>query len=116
MMLSPSLPSELVLFLKFSNLLFICTELQMPTSRSQKRKLLLLTAILAHKRGLLIPRVRMKRRWPIRPINQYRKQFGRFHNTLKVMLKQDPEEFYKYTRLYVEEFTNLVSLLAPILD
>ncbi|KAK9711264.1 DDE superfamily endonuclease [Popillia japonica] len=75
----------------------------MPTSRSQKRKLLLLTAILAHKRGLLIPRVRMKRRWPIRPINQYRKQFGRFHNTLKVMLKQDPEEFYKYTRLYVAQ-------------
>ncbi|KAF2897013.1 hypothetical protein ILUMI_09162 [Ignelater luminosus] len=86
---------------------------RMPNKRRKKLKLLLLAAV-AHRKSLLLPKYKIKqknRRWQIRPLNQHRRTCGRFASILKVMLQEDQEEFFKYTRLYVDEYKELVALI-----
>jgi len=78
-------------------------------------RLLLLTAASYYFGLLSIKQIgkkkRNKKRWLVRPVNTFVKKSGRFLHTFRIMKMQDPEEFYKYTRLYPEEFEFLVSLV-----
>lgn len=52
----------------------------------------------------------------IRPLNKHRETCGRFLGTWKVMMEEDHEEFFKYTRLYVHEYKELVALIDEKLN
>jgi hypothetical protein len=51
------------------------------------------------------------RRWGVRPTNMRREDFGMFDNTFQVMRKQDPDEFFRFTRMTVPLFDELCSLI-----
>lgn len=84
----------------------------MPNNEQKLKMANVLTFTALAKLGLLRTQNRV-RRWSVRPINKCRRQFGRFLNAFKVMQAEDAEEFYKYTRLYLEEFNTLVKMLEP---
>lgn len=74
-----------------------------------KKKMLLLTAVAIANRKICVKS--KKKRWHIRPINRNREKYGRFLTTFKCMKENDPEEFFAYTRLHVEEFNMLLNLI-----
>lgn len=54
------------------------------------------------------------RRWWVRPINQRREQYGDFL-TLFAELKEDSDMFFRYTRMDVETFYELLNMVQPYL-
>lgn len=56
-----------------------------------------------------------KRRWWVRPVNRYRKQLGHYSKLINIMLKEDQEEFFKYTRFTIPEYKKLLEMVYPYL-
>jgi len=55
------------------------------------------------------------RRWWVRPINNRRAEYGDFA-TLFSELKEDPDLFFRYTRMDVPTFYELLRLISPYLQ
>src|SRR5580765_8418270 len=55
------------------------------------------------------------RRWWVRPINRRRAEYGDFA-TLFSELKEDPDLFFRYTRMDVLTFYELLRLVSPYLQ
>jgi len=55
------------------------------------------------------------RRWWVRPINKRRAEYGDFL-TLFSELKKDPDLFFRYTRMDVPTFYELLQLVGPHLE
>jgi hypothetical protein len=58
---------------------------------------------------------KQKRRWWVRPINQNRRQQGDYHNLIQEMRLGDPEMFFNYTRLTVEQFDEVLACVSPVI-
>ncbi|XP_046418059.1 protein ANTAGONIST OF LIKE HETEROCHROMATIN PROTEIN 1-like isoform X2 [Neodiprion fabricii] len=71
-----------------------------------------LGAILVNRRRERIRR-RRRRLW-VRPINMRRRQQGAFHNLFQE-LKTDPQMFWKYARMTLPSFQNLLDIANPSL-
>ncbi|KYN07875.1 hypothetical protein ALC62_01153 [Cyphomyrmex costatus] len=56
----------------------------------------------------------LNRRWLVSPINQKRIQKGDYNNLFQE-IKNDPDFFYRYTRMTLEHFEKLVELTKPYL-
>ncbi|KAL1488582.1 hypothetical protein ABEB36_015045 [Hypothenemus hampei] len=56
---------------------------------------------------------RRKRRYKVKPINRQRKLYGQYEKLFKNMKENDPEQFFKYTRLSSEQFDFLLALIDP---
>lgn len=56
-----------------------------------------------------------KRRWWVRPINTQRTEYGDFA-TLFAELKKDEDMFFRYTRMDVLIFYELLRLVSPFLQ
>ena len=56
----------------------------------------------------------INRRWWVRPINARRDEFGDF-TTLFTELKQDADLFFRYTRIDVNTFYELLQMVEPYL-
>ena len=61
--------------------------------------------------GLHAYKKRQNRRWWIRPVNQQRKKFGFYSVLVNIMRTKDQEEFFKFTRMSLNQFKNLHSLV-----
>ncbi|XP_011874581.1 PREDICTED: uncharacterized protein LOC105565748 [Vollenhovia emeryi] len=57
----------------------------------------------------------INRRWWVRPINERRGQNGDFA-TLFAELKEDPDLFFRYTRMDVDTFYELLDMVRPYLQ
>ncbi|XP_012543755.1 protein ANTAGONIST OF LIKE HETEROCHROMATIN PROTEIN 1-like isoform X2 [Monomorium pharaonis] len=68
-------------------------------------------AYTAYEDAPLVKKIRRKRRWSVRPINQKRKDTGHFHNLFKDMATVDNEQFIKYTRMSQTNFYKLLGLI-----
>lgn len=65
----------------------------------------------------LIPLLRsyqQRRRHRIRPINLNRQNFSQF-KYFQRMKSSDPEQFFKYTRMSVPQFDNLLEMVTPVI-
>lgn len=51
------------------------------------------------------------RRWKVRPINQKRRKEGLFATLIRDMMKSDEMQFFKYTRMTVNQFNHLHELI-----
>lgn len=51
------------------------------------------------------------RRWKVRPINQKRRKEGLFATLIRDMMKSDEMQFFKYTRMTVNQFNHLLELI-----
>lgn len=56
----------------------------------------------------------LNRRWLVRPINQMRNQNGDYENLFQE-IKNDSELFYRYTRMTLTHFQQLVEMTKPYL-
>ena len=56
------------------------------------------------------------RRWWIRPLLLLRGAAGQYEQHFRHMRDNDPEMFFKYTRLTVEQFDLLLQLVGPSLE
>lgn len=57
---------------------------------------------------------RLKRRWWVRLINRPRDDLDYFNNLFSYM-KEDHEEFFKFTRMIPSQFNKLCDLVRPLL-
>lgn len=55
------------------------------------------------------------RRWWVHPINQKRKIHGDYYSLIVEMRQHDPEMFFSYTRMSIEQFDWLLNLVGPYL-
>lgn len=58
---------------------------------------------------------RSNRRWWVHPINQSRKIYGDLYSLIADMRQHDPEMFFSYTRMSMEQFDWLLDLVGPSL-
>lgn len=56
------------------------------------------------------------RRWWVRPTNQKRETLGIHRHLIKDMRESDPEEFFRFTRMSVSTFDELLDLIKPRLQ
>lgn len=56
-------------------------------------------------------RIRKKRQWKVRPINRNRIKEGVFSTLVKDMIMSDEEQFFKYTRMTINQFNHLHELI-----
>lgn len=77
-----------------------------------KKRKMCVTALLIGIQYLLLKR-RKDRRWWVRSINSNRRNQGDYHNLIQEMRLQDPEMFFNYTRLNVDQFDLLLSWIGP---
>lgn len=59
---------------------------------------------------------RQKRRYKVRPINRQRSVHGFYKTYFLEMKKKDAEQFFKYTRMTVSVFENLLNLVTPYIS
>jgi len=78
-------------------------------------KLLLTIWYVQFKKTLNINHQR-KRRWWVHPINQKRNEQGDGNHLIEEMRLYDTEVHFKYTRLTIEEFDNLLCLVGPKIE
>ncbi|KAJ1520383.1 hypothetical protein ONE63_003518 [Megalurothrips usitatus] len=56
---------------------------------------------------------RFRRRWFRRPVWQNRAQHGAWRTTVRTMMAEDPEEFFRHLRMTPEIFAELLARLTP---
>ena len=78
------------------------------------RQRLLMSAVILISSYLLIKK-KKRRRWWVRPIFQNRLGQGHYHNLLQEMRVTDVELFFNYSRLTIEQFDHLLSLVGPLI-
>lgn len=59
---------------------------------------------------------RKVRRFKVRPLNRRRDEIGQYAYLVKFMKSNDHDQFFKYTRLTVNQYESLLQLVAPRLQ
>lgn len=54
---------------------------------------------------------RARRRYAVRPLNRARRQQGHFSNLVAYVKENDPEQFFKYTRMTSMQYDHLLELV-----
>ncbi|KAF2890494.1 hypothetical protein ILUMI_15679 [Ignelater luminosus] len=55
------------------------------------------------------------RRWWVKPINANRKNQADYHNLIQEMRVSDPDMFFNYTKLAVDQFDLLLTWIGPVI-
>jgi len=75
------------------------------------RYLLFVTRMILISRLIKRKRKRYNRRWWVRPMLRDRESLGHFHNLFQFMKNNDDEQFFKYTRMTVQQFEKLLHIV-----
>jgi hypothetical protein len=60
--------------------------------------------------------IRRQRRWWVRPINQHRNNQGDGENLINEMRLQDVESHFKYCRMTIDTFDELLAIVGPTIQ
>jgi len=85
------------------------------SAESRRRRIFVLTKIVALHRGKCSIRAKPKRRWWVRPLFASHDEQGAWLNLIPQMRETDPDKFYNFMRMTPECFDRVLELVSPFL-